>query len=184
MRLADRWIRNRKLGGFRKPRRSKSDRSDRVVEAIVTGWPLPSVPVSRQPRDRQRHRRRCERGLGWVRSGWIIRGRIPAAQSAVQRSLHRAAPHIGEDPKEDQRHDRAYAGQREQHAPSPAQPGKPAFSTMRHAIHAASTAPRWRKAGQAESVEQGSISRPMLSALPLSRPAASPFGQLLKATRP
>ena len=62
-------------------------------------------------------------------------------------------------------------------APSPAQPGRPAFSTMRHAIQAASTAPTRAKALlEAEASPSGPRSRsPSLNASPASfavRPVA------------
>src|SRR5258708_30346068 len=63
-------------------------------------------------------------------------------------------------------------------APNPAQPGKPAFSTMRHAIQAASTVPTMaKKPVRPKKWSRPAISRPMVLAPLLLRFAIRPAAE-------
>ena len=113
---------------------------------------------------------------GWRRQRARWRGPRPVHRPAPRRSrglrirgfIARPA-HEGEHPQQDQRHDRADTpASVSRIAPSPAQPGRPAFSTMRHAIQAASTArdQRRRRWSGRRSPSGRRSRRPSLSALP------------------
>ena len=99
--------------------------------------------------------------------------RATAAGHAVARPAHE-----GEHPQQDQRHHRADAGQRQQDRAQPAQPGRPALSTMRQHIQAASTRRPGRRRWSGRTSPAGPRSRsPSLSASPATALAVRPVAE-------